>query len=175
MRHKKLWIILAALFLLEGTLLPWLIPTSWQTRIHVNPHLVLVIILYIGLFIDRHMALAFGLVFGILHDFMYFSPMLGPVAFGMGLAGYLAGLMHGRLYSSIMVCMMVIGIGDLFFETVIFGLYRLFRITHLNFEWTFLHEMLPTMLINLMFALAVYVPIRKLFEGFPVTPRQHAE
>ncbi|MBP1156587.1 MULTISPECIES: rod shape-determining protein MreD [unclassified Paenibacillus] len=167
MNHTKLWLILGVLFLLESTLMPWLIPPAWQTKVYVVPHFMLVIVLYIGLYIHRHTALTFGLIFGILQDFIHHSPMLGPVSFGLGLAGYFAGLMQGRVYSSIVISMLVIGLGNLFYDSVIFGLYRLFRVIHTDFQWVFFYQMLPSMLINLLFALAVYVPVRKLFEGLP--------
>ncbi|WP_426448672.1 rod shape-determining protein MreD [Paenibacillus sp. S-38] len=175
MRYGKLWLILFLLFLLESTLMPWLIPAAWQSHIQIIPHFVLVIVIYIGLYINRHTALAFGLVFGILHDFIHYAPMLGPVAFGMGLAGYLAGLMQGRIYSSILISMLVIGAGNLFYDAVLFALYRLFRVTHVDFQWMFLHQMLPSMLINLLFALAIYVPARRLFESLPVVSKEETE
>ncbi|ALS23243.1 MULTISPECIES: rod shape-determining protein MreD [Paenibacillus] len=172
MNHTKLWLILGGLFLLESSLVPWLIPTAWQTKVYVVPHLLLVIVLYIGLYVHRHTALMFGLIFGMLQDFIHYSPMLGPVSFGLGLSGYLAGLLQGRVYSSIVISMLVIGMGNLFYDSVIFGLYRLFRVIHTEFQWVFFYQMLPSMLINLLFALAVYVPMRKLFEGLSLKQRK---
>ncbi|TVY11905.1 rod shape-determining protein MreD [Paenibacillus cremeus] len=167
MNHKKIWLVLALLFWLENTIWPWLLPEAWQTKVQVAPHFILVIVMFIGLYINRHTALMYGLIFGMLQDFIYYSPMMGPISFGMGLTGYLAGLMIGRLYSSIFVSMLVIALGNLFYELIIFGLYQLFKLTHSNLEWLFLHQMLPSMLINLLFALAVYVPLRKMFESLP--------
>lgn len=163
--RKWLWLILLSLFILEGTLFQWMIPSVWQSRIYVAPHFILVIVIYIGLYLNRHTALIYGLVFGLLQDFIYYSPMLGPISFAMGLTGYLAGLMHRRLHSNIIVSMMVMAAGNLFFDSIIYGLYRLFQINHLDLQWVFFHQMLPSMLINLLFALIVYVPVRKLFES----------
>jgi rod shape-determining protein MreD len=165
MKRNWLWLMLLALFILEGTLLQWMIPSVWQSRVYVAPHFILVSVIYIGLYVNRHSALVYGLVFGLLQDFMYYSPMLGPISFAMGLTAYLAGLMHRRLHSNIVVSMLVIGAGNLFFDCMIYGLYRLFQITHLDLQWAFFHQMLPSMLINLLFALIVYVPVRKLFES----------
>ncbi|PZE19973.1 rod shape-determining protein MreD [Paenibacillus xerothermodurans] len=165
MRRNWLWLILTGLFILEGTIFQWIIPGVWQSKVYVAPHVVLVIVLYIGLYVNRHVALIYGLVFGLLQDVLYYSPMLGPISFAMGLAGYLAGLTHRRLYSNIAVSMMVIAFGNLFFDFIIYGLYRLFQVKHLSLQWSFFHQMLPSMLINLLFALLVYVPVRKLFES----------
>jgi rod shape-determining protein MreD len=164
-KRNWLWTILTGLFIVEGTLLPWMIPGVWQSKVYVAPHFILVIVLYIGLYVNRHAALWYGLIFGLLQDILYASPMLGPISFGMGLAGYLAGLTHRRLYSNIVVSMLVIALGNLFFDFIIYGLYWLFQVTHLSLEWAFFHQMLPSMLINLLFALLVYVPVRKLFES----------
>jgi rod shape-determining protein MreD len=166
-KRNWLWLILTGLFILEGTLLQWMIPSIWQSKVYVAPHFILVIVLYIGLYVNRHTALLYGLIFGFLQDMLYYSPMLGPISFAMGLTGYLAGLTHRRLYSNILVSMLVIALGNLFFESIIYGLYRLFQITHLDLQWAFFHQMLPSMLINLLFALLVYVPVRKLFESIP--------
>jgi rod shape-determining protein MreD len=165
LRRNWLWLILTGLFILEGTLLQWIIPGVWQSKVYVAPHFILVIVLYIGLYVNRHSALMYGLIFGLLQDIMYYSPMLGPISFAMGLTGYLAGLTHRRIYSNIVVSMIVIAFGNLFFDFIIYGLYRLFQITHLNLQWVFFHQILPSMLINLLFALLVYVPVRKLFES----------
>ncbi|CAG7655330.1 rod shape-determining protein MreD [Paenibacillus allorhizosphaerae] len=167
MNHVKIWLILIVLFLLESSIVPWLIPVAWQTKIIVDPHFILVIVLFIGLYMNRHTALVFGLIFGMLYDFIHYSPMLGPVSFAMGLTGYLAGLMYGRVYTSIVISMLVIALGNLFYEMIIFGLYRLFQVTHSDIEWFFFHQMLPGMLVNLLFALAIYVPLRKMFESLP--------
>jgi rod shape-determining protein MreD len=175
MSKSWIYVCLAVTFLLEGTLLQWLVPGAWQSKIYVAPHFMLVFVLYIGLYMNRHTALIYGLVIGLFQDFIYYSPMLGPISFSMGLTGYLAGLMHGRVYSSIVVSMMVIAMGNLAYESIIYALYRLFRVTHVELQWVFLHQMLPSMLINLLFALAVYVPLRKYFESLPATTSSEAE
>ncbi|NHN30094.1 rod shape-determining protein MreD [Paenibacillus agricola] len=170
-----LWLILLALFIMEGTLLQWLIPVAWQSKVYVAPHFILVIVIYIGLYVNRHTSLIYGLIFGLLQDFMYYSPMLGPISFAMGLTGYLTGLLHRRLHSNIIVSMFVIGVGNLFFDGMIYGLYRLFQINHLDLQWVFFYQMLPSMLINLLFALLVYVPVRKLFESIQAAKTDQQE
>ncbi|TBL81867.1 rod shape-determining protein MreD [Paenibacillus thalictri] len=152
------------IFVLEGSVLQWLIPSVWQTKVHVAPHFILIVVLYIGLYQNRHTALVYGLAFGLLQDMIYYSPMLGPLSFSMGLSGYVAGLLHRRTHNSIVFTMISIGVGQLLYDMLVYGLYKLFRVTHLDFQWVFFHQMLPSMLINLLFALAIYVPIRKYFE-----------
>lgn len=171
MNHKRLTAVLFLLFLLEGTWMFWIFPESWQTQVLIAPHFVLIIILYAGLFVHRHTGMIYGLSFGLLHDFIYTSPMLGPLSFSMGLTGYLAGLMNGRVYSSIVITMFVMAAGSLTNDFIVYGLYWIFRVTQVDLEWLFIHQILPSMLFNLLFALAVYVPLRKRLEEMqPVLP-----
>ncbi|WP_248927401.1 rod shape-determining protein MreD [Paenibacillus hamazuiensis] len=165
MTRNLLWLSMLGLFVLEGSILQWLMPAVWQSKVHVAPHFILIVVLYIGLYKNRHTALFYGLGFGLLQDMIYYSPMLGPISFSMGLAGYLAGLAHRRTHNSIVFSMIVISVGLLLYEMLVFGLYTLFRVTHLELQWVFFHQMLPSMLINLLFALAIYVPVRKFFEN----------
>ncbi|GJM79272.1 hypothetical protein HMSSN139_17680 [Paenibacillus sp. HMSSN-139] len=68
-RKLILYLLMFLLFILEGTLVPWLVPSAWQSRI--APHLVYVVILYFSVYENRHSGLILGLVFGILHDIVF--------------------------------------------------------------------------------------------------------
>lgn len=164
----KRWLLLALLtgmFLLEGTVLKWIIPAVWQGNVAVSTHFTLVIILFIALYDNRHHALFYGLGFGLLHDVVYYgSTMIGTYTFSMGVVGYLAGLASSRSKPNILYSMFIITMGNFLFETVIYGLYRLFQVTRDTPQWMFFHIMLPSVLINLLFALLVYVPLRKWLE-----------
>jgi rod shape-determining protein MreD len=164
MRRTWITLILIGLFLLEGTVMPWLLPASWQSEALVAPRFVFVVILYVALYSSRPLALAYGLIFGLLHDFVYYGPMIGTYSFSMGLSAYLVGLAFHRGQIRLLSSLCYICIGNFLLECVLFGLYRLFELNSLTFRWALVHQILPGMLINLLFALAVYLPIRKLLE-----------
>ncbi|MNI99973.1 hypothetical protein D3C73_1591980 [compost metagenome] len=63
-----------------------------------------------------------------------------------------------------MYSMIVVTLGNFLFEAIIYGLYRLFQVTRDTTQWAFFHIMLPSVLINLLFALLIYVPLRKWLE-----------
>lgn len=161
MKHWMLALLLFFVFILEGTVLKWIIPTVWQGNVAVATHFTLIIVLYIGLFINRHQALAYGLAFGMLQDVVYGPTMIGAFSFAMGVVGYLAGLLSLRARSGMLYSMFIITLGNFMFEAIIYGLYRLFQLTRDPLQWMFFHIMLPSVLINLLFALLVYVPLRK--------------
>jgi rod shape-determining protein MreD len=165
MQRYLLPVILYVLFLVEGTVMPMIIPSAWQSRIEVAPHFMFIIILFISIYVSRHWALAYGLTFGMLHDIVYYGPMLGTYTFGLGLVGYLIGLMSLSSKANVMRSMLLILLGNVLLELIFFGIYRVFQITHLSIGFALTHHMLPSILINLLFAILVYVPIRKLLEN----------
>jgi rod shape-determining protein MreD len=164
MQRYFLPLILYIVFLFEGTFVPLIIPTAWHTRVDVAPHFTFIIILFLAIYVSRHWALAYGLCFGMLHDIVYYGPMLGTYAFGMGLVAYLISLLSLRFKANLLMCILLILLGNFLFEVMIYGIYRIFQITHLTMESAILHRMLPSTLFNLLFALLVYMPIRKLLE-----------
>jgi rod shape-determining protein MreD len=174
MKRTGLALLLFFIFLLEGTVLKWIIPDVWQTQVAVAPHFTLIVILFISLFLNRHWGLAYGLIYGMLHDIVYYGPMIGTYSFTMGLVGYAVGLMPMRSTGSIVSSMVAIIFGSLLFEWTLYGIYFVFQITHVGVQWIFLHQMLPSILINLLFALLIYVPIRKLLEGISIS-QEHDE
>lgn len=164
---QRLWLSLAmfGLFLIEGTIMKWIIPVVWQGQVSVSTHFTLVVVLFISIFVNRHLALAYGLAFGLLHDVVYYGPtMIGTYSFAMGISGYLAGLVTLRSRGNILSSMFMITFGNVLFEGIVCGLYRLFQVNKLPLDWLFFHQMLPSILINLLFALLVYVPLRKWLE-----------
>jgi len=165
MQRFVLPLIVFLLFLIQGSLLPKVIPSAWQAHVVVAPNLMLVIILFIGIYINSHWSMAYGVAFGILHDIVYYGSMLGPYSFGMGLTGYLIGLMSLRTKASLFHSMLLILIGNVMFELIMYGIYRVFLLVNTHFNQLLLHQILPSILINLLFALWIYIPIRKLLES----------
>jgi rod shape-determining protein MreD len=165
MNRHFLWLILFGLFILQGSLMVWLLPASWQSIVFVTPHLTLVFIMFIGLFHHRHAALLYGLLFGLLHDFTYYGAMLGVYSFSMGLVGYLAGLVQRRQPNLIFYNLLITSLGLLIFEFLNYGINRLFKLIAIDLNFALTHYMLPSVLFNLLVALICYVPIRKLLEG----------
>jgi rod shape-determining protein MreD len=164
MARNLLWMLLLLIFLLQGTVMHWIIPSVWQTKVFIAPHFTLTVVLYIGLYVGRHMALAYGIAFGLLQDFIFYGHMLGVYSFGMGLTGYLVGLMERRIPGNLFYNLLLIGFGQFLFDAINYGLNRLFNITHEDFRTVLSYHMLPNVLFNLLFALIIYVPVRKLLE-----------
>lgn len=175
MARHLIWIILLGLLLLQGTVIPWALPAAWQGGARVDPHLMLTFVLFLGLHVGRHSALAYGIGFGLLHDFLFYGNMIGVYSFGIGLTGYLAGLMQRFARPSLLFNLIVVGLGQFLFDVINFALNRLFKTTTMPFEYTLTHQMLPSLLFNVAFALLIYVPVRKFLERVAAAGKPETE
>lgn len=175
MRRFAVFLGLLLLFLLEGTLMEWVIPDSWQNRVMIAPHLVLTGVVLAAIFINRYQGLAYALFFGFLQDFIYYGHALGVYSFCMGLVGYLSGSLLRRAHKGIAVSLMAVAIASLAYDSLLYAIYYFFlRVTTVDFEWMFLHFILPSMLFNTLLATLLYVPARKWLE-FSVISRETEE
>ncbi|WP_138496237.1 rod shape-determining protein MreD [Paenibacillus pinistramenti] len=164
MKHRNLLlvILLFALFLAEGAILPWLIPPAWQTRI--VPHLVYIVILFVSVYQNRHKALLLGILFGLLQDVIYYGAMIGAYSFAMGFSAYLIGLLFKPNRTPLPFMLFAVLMGSLLLDSILSGTYKLFEINHQAYTWTLMNHILPNMIVHFIFALIVYVPLRRFLE-----------
>ncbi|BFH67388.1 MAG: rod shape-determining protein MreD [Paenibacillus dendritiformis] len=158
------WMIgfMFVLFILEGTLLPLIIPDMWQGRI--IPQFIFIAVLYHGVYQHRHTALIMGLAFGFLQDIVYYGHMIGPHAFSMGLLGYLAGLLFPGRNITLIPMMAAAVMGSFLYQTILFAIYSLFNLSKMTYEVALFDYLIPSLFVQLLFALAIYVPMRKWFD-----------
>ncbi|WP_231571134.1 rod shape-determining protein MreD [Gordoniibacillus kamchatkensis] len=96
-KNHYTWLLLFGLLLVQGTVMPWVLPPAWQSSTFVVPHFTLTAVLFIGLFTGRHAALVYGIIFGLLQDFLFYGTMLGVYSFGSGSPGIWRGCCSGGL------------------------------------------------------------------------------
>lgn len=161
-RKHILLLLLFLLFIAEGTIVPWLIPGGLQGRI--APHLVYVVILFTTVYYDRHTALILGFTFGMLHDIVFYGALIGTYSLAMGCSCYILGLIF-RSYRAPMPLMLIVTlIGSLLFDSIVYGVYLVFEVTHLPYSWALSNHIIPTMFLHFVFALMIYVPLRRQLE-----------
>lgn len=157
-------VALLLFFVAESSLFPWIIPAEWRTDIQLYPKLMLVGIIYVGILTNRHAGAVLGVAFGLLQDVLFYGHMLGVNAFTFALAAYAAGLLLRSVPHNLFSIFMAQISALLLYELSLYGLYRLFSVTDLDFSWAFLNGMLPSLLVGLLFALILYIPARKWLE-----------
>lgn len=162
MRRSVLVLLLFLLFIVQGTILPWLIPDVWQMRI--IPNLVLIVILFVTVYHHRHTALILGLSFGMLHDIVFYGRIIGAHSFTMGLTAYLLGLLFQIPRAPLPLMMTVILLGSLLGDSMLFGIYGVFNLNQEPYSWALMNHMLPTMLFHFAIGLILYIPLRRQLE-----------
>ncbi|EFM09303.1 rod shape-determining protein MreD [Paenibacillus curdlanolyticus YK9] len=175
MTTGRLVVLMFVLFLIEGTLVPWFMPEQLTGRL--IPHFTFVIVLYTALYGGRHKALVLGLVFGLLQDIVYYGHLLGIHSFSMGLLGYLTGLLLEKKRVTMMSALLVVTVCCLVYETVIYGVYLVFRFTRETYEYAMIDHILLSTFLQLGFALVVYVPVRRWVDrsGYAMKPENEEE
>jgi len=164
------WVILLGIVLMivENSVIPWLIPPGWSDRL--LPHLTFILTLFVAGFAGRHPAFLFGLGFGLLQDVLSYGQLIGPYAFGMGLIGYLAGLLAEYKTYSISLFSWAVVVFGMLLDSIVFSIYDLFRLTDLRFAHVFYWQVAPTALLQLLIALAMYVPVRRYLVKSSLSP-----
>lgn len=161
-RRPVLILLLFLLFILQGTILPWLIPNVWEMRI--IPNLVFIVILFVTVYHHRHTALLLGLSFGMLHDVIFYGRIIGAHSFAMGLSAYLIGLIFQIPRAPLPLMMTVVLLGSLLEDSMLFAIYSVFNLNNEPYSWALLNHMMPTMLFHFAFALLLYIPLRRQLE-----------
>lgn len=153
--------VLFGLFLLvlENGFVSWLVPGDWSGRL--MPHLTFILTIQVACFAGRHRAFLFGLGFGLLGDVLYYGDLIGPYGFGIGLIGYAAGLVHERINPTLASVLGLTALGSAMLGTIVYLIYRLFRLTQWSYSFAFYWYIAPNVLLETLIALALYVPVRK--------------
>jgi len=162
MSMNRIILIMLLLFVLEGALVPWLIPAGFGHRI--IPQFVFVFVIFASIYTGRHRGLLLGAGFGLLQDIVYYGHLLGPHAFIMASLGYFAGMMFEKRRATILMALSIVGMACILYDSALFFIYRIFRITNDTYAWAVLDYILPSLFLQLAFALACYVPARRMFE-----------
>lgn len=161
MSMNRIVLIMLAVFILEGALVPWLIPSSFNDRI--IPHFTFVFVMFAAMYGSRHQALLLGGAFGILQDIMYYGHVLGVNFFFMGLIGYGFGILLEKRKATLLLAISAIGFACLAYDSALYFIYKVFQLTSGSYPWALIQYILPSLFLQLVFALCIYVPVRKMF------------
>ncbi|AIQ14082.1 rod shape-determining protein MreD [Paenibacillus durus] len=173
-RRSTLILLLFLLFILQGTVLPWVIPDSWEMRI--VPNLVFIVILIVTVYRHRHTGLVLGLSFGMLQDIIFYGRIIGAHSFAMGVSAYLIGLIFQTPRAPLPLMMTIVLLGSWLEDSILFGIYSIFKLNRDPYNWALLNYMLPTMLIHFVLGLLLYIPVRRQLEKLEnVTRKEEKE
>lgn len=162
MNIHRIILLMLVVFIVEGSLMPWIIPANFADQL--IPHFNFVLVIFAAIFSSRHYALGLGLSFGLLQDVIYYGNAIGIHFFFMGIIGYGVGLLFERKRLNILIVISIIGIAYLTYDCAIYGINYVFKLVHGSFPWALVHHILPSLFFQLLFAIIVFIPARKMFE-----------
>ena len=167
MRTVKLFLVLFAFFIFQGTVMQVFTPEWFGYHFVSVPHFVLCAVIMIGLFYDRSHAVWYGLLFGLFTDLIY-TNVLGVYAFCIPLTAYLLSYLARvfHLYLIIVFFIAIIGVAMLEFE--VFAIYGLIGKVTMNLLDFIELRLLPTLIVNGAFLIIIFYPLRRLLLGMKI-------
>jgi rod shape-determining protein MreD len=160
MTHFLFILTLFLLLVIEGTIVQVFAPERWGVSILMIPRFVVVILIFSALFLGRMQGLLLGLLFGLFYDIVY-GGVIGIYTFSMALIGYFSGLSFKIFQQNIIIILFTILVALVAHEFIVYGLLSLIGYVQMDVQDFFLHKVIPTLVLNLIFALLVAYPVRK--------------
>ncbi|WP_419878873.1 rod shape-determining protein MreD [Brevibacillus centrosporus] len=175
MQRFVLTLTVLVLFLLEGTVVQVIATATWGLSWMTVPRFALVCCILISMFMGRREGLYYGLAFGFLQDVL-FGQVIGIYTMSMMVASYFAGLivlLFQRGFGMVFVTSALILFGH---EWLLYSLFRLFSAAPYDVQWMLNRQILPSVILNLVVTLLIYVPIMRMCNKIQAKKRDlHAE
>ncbi|MCO7175582.1 rod shape-determining protein MreD [Sporolactobacillus kofuensis] len=163
MKQIKVFIFLFILFLIQGTVMP-LIPMNglWK-NLQFIPDFVLVALLMIAFFGSLSWGLKYAMVFGFLIDLTY-STVLGVYAFCLVLTVYCVYTISRWVNMNTAMTLLLSAVGVCFMQLGVYVIYLMIGLTDQTFVDFIQLRLLPTVVLNALFAAIIYLPFRRYLE-----------
>ncbi len=152
------------MFLLEGTVFQYMNTDYYGSSISIYPHFVLGIIILISIYLGKKQALIWGLLFGLLYDII-FGRVIGLYMIGMAGIGYFGGWFIQFFHPTFSLYIIIQFIGQFAFEFYLFSMLRLYQLIQLPIEVALTHMIIPSTILNLLFAIFIFPLSRLLIEN----------
>ncbi|MDF2682002.1 MAG: mreD [Brevibacillus sp.] len=156
-----LTLTMLVLFVLEGTVVQVIATATWGLSWMTVPRFALVCCILISMFLGRREGLYYGLAFGFLQDVLY-GQVIGIYSVSMMVASYFAGLivlLFQRGFGMVFVTSALILFGH---EWLLYSMFRLFSVAPYDVQWMLTRQILPSVILNVIFSLLIYVPIMRM-------------
>jgi rod shape-determining protein MreD len=150
-----LGIFLFFLFLIQGSVLQWLLPQAWGSTFVIVPQLVLNGIVAMALYLEEQEVLLFGFGFGLLHDIVY-GPAIGIGALSMTVAAWGSSLVAREFPPLEWLFGLAAFLVQSGYFLMVYGWFLLFDFTSVPFPEALFLQILPSVLFNALLGYPVY-------------------
>lgn len=147
------------LFIIEGTVVQVFAPDRWGLSIVMVPRFIVVILIISSLFLGRFQGLVLGFIFGLMYDVVY-GNILGVYAFSMAFIGYFSGVTFRIFQHNIFLILTTVIVALFVHELIVYGILTLVNFVVMDFELFLMEKLIPTLVLNVIFALLVSFPLR---------------
>lgn len=124
------------------------------------PRLIIICIVLFSFYVDRNYMILFGILFGLLYD-SYYVGILGLYTSLFPIIIYLSDKMRKILNPNLLVLVMIVIIHISLVETLLFGFYSVIDLTTIDIATFLANRLGPTLLLNSIFLLVLYYPLKK--------------
>jgi rod shape-determining protein MreD len=164
LKQSKVFILLFLLFLVQGTVMP-LVPISYAWgKLQLVPEFTLVTLLMIAFFGSLSWGLKYAVLFGFLADIIY-SSVLGVYAFSVTLTVYLIHGISKWVNMNVAMTVLLVSVGVCIMQIEAYVIYMMIGVTNQEPGFFFRSRLLPTVLLNGVFTLLIYYPLRRFLES----------
>ena len=116
------------------------------------PRFLIIYLIFVSIYYDKKRAMLYGLLFGLLYD-VFFIDIIGLYSFIYPLmclvASFIVKFIHQHLVVATILSLVLVAV----VETLLFFFYTAIGIKIMTFSSFYEHNLLPTMLANLIFIL----------------------
>lgn len=140
----------------------WIVPDVWGAHWTFVPAFSLVVIILISVAFGVNRGLVYGALFGLMHD-LAFGHIIGAYVFSFAFVAYFAGQFIKQFHPHNVLILTTVLIGVALQTSIIFGLYKLFDVTQMEFRWMVYRLLLPSLLFNGLFTVLTLRPLKRWF------------
>lgn len=158
MKRLIIPLILFSLLVLEGVALELLPIPLAKSELVIVPHWVFGFLLFLAIFYDRentYFSILYGLLFGLLIDIVY-TGVLGVYMFTYAVVIYVVHGLTKLFHTNIFVALLLGTIGFILAEVSINTIFSVVGISEMFWKDYLLYRMIPTIIANILFLLALY-------------------
>lgn len=154
-------LIILLLFIIEGTVTPFVSPDRYGSEFLIIPRFAFLVVIFIAIFLGRTTGTVFGLLLGLFQDVIY-THILGIYIFSMGLIAYLLAFSYKIFQRNLFLLVLTAIFGSILLDYLVYGIHIMVGITDLAHERFFRERFLPSLLVNSLFMIIVAPFLRKL-------------
>lgn len=127
------------------------------------PRFLMILIIFMTIYEGKKSGILYGLIFGLLFDVVY-TEIIGIYLFMFPLLAYMVSGIMRILQTNLIMSIIVSIVTVTLLELGVYEMNFLIKVTNMNFPDFIQLRLMPTLILNLIFAILFAYPFKRLFE-----------